>query len=233
MRLSTVIQHIKRVARYKAEILTSSRKLDDVVFTHFRNWSGLDHVNFELFKIITRELGGKPANIVETGTSAWGTDSTRYWNTYITLFGGHLTSVDIRPEAGILLKHQLSRNTDLVTSDSVDYLRKNKFNQVNVFYFDSADVDWSNPEFSIEHGLAELLAVIDDLEPNQIIIFDDTPKSHQYVEENLKPFVRRFEQEHGFTPGKGGKAIKLLMDNFEIKVLFHEYAFACRIISKK
>lgn len=233
MRLSTIINHGKRTAKYHFELKKRVDFPEELVERHFKSWSDINHVNFSLFKIIVRELAGRPAFILETGTSAYGTDSTRFWNSYIKKFGGKVISVDIRKDAGILLKYNLSKKTELVTSDSVEYLQNHHFGYVDLYYFDSADVNWASPEFSMNHGLAELLAVVDKLEAGQIVVFDDTPKSELYVENHLKHFVLEFFEKNGFFPGKGSLAQKILEEKFDLKVLHHEYAYACKIIRLK
>ena len=229
MRISTIRNHVVRVLKYRIELAWQPRSIDTLVRRHFKSWSDLNHVNFTLFEILAKELAGKPAFILETGTSAYGTDSTRFWNSYISKFGGKVISVDIRENAGIQLKYQLNRNTKLETSDSVKYLKENPYKDVDLYYFDSADVDWASPEFSINHGLQEELAIVDLLKPGTIVVFDDTPRSEKYVETHLKEIVLSYKDKHGLYPGKGSLAIKFLEDNFKIKVLHHEYAYACRI----
>jgi hypothetical protein len=232
MRLSSVINHGKRTLKYHIESVKPIQSPEELVDKHFKSWSDLNHVNFQLFKSLARELSGKPAFIVETGTSAYGTDSTRFWDSYIRKFGGKIISIDIRENAGIQLKFQLHKNTELVTSDSVKYLKNHPFDNVDLYYFDSADVDWASPEFSINHGLAELLAVVDNLKPGMVIVFDDTPKSENYVEEHLRKYVMDFQQRRGFFPGKGSLAIKMLAEKFNLQVLHHEYAYACKIMNR-
>lgn len=232
MKLASILNHSKRILKYKYELAIPNQTPESLVVRHFSFWSELDHVNFKLFKILSTELSGKPAFILETGTSAWGTDSTRFWNTYVSKFGGKVISVDLRNNAGIQLRHQLSKKTTLVTSDSVKYLKENPFTDVDLYYFDSADVDWSEPKFAIRHGLEETNAVLNLLKPGTIVVFDDTPKNENYVEEHLKEIVRVHYENEGFYPGKGPLAIRALQEVYEIEVLHHEYSFACRILSK-
>src|SRR5437763_717199 len=67
---------------------------DELVCKHFGVRGELDHVNFPSLLETLRLLGGRPALIVETGSSAWGTDSSRLFDSYIASFGGNLWSVD-------------------------------------------------------------------------------------------------------------------------------------------
>ena len=89
--LSQIFQFL---ARYRSEYKAIKyRKLRvtnplDIVTNHFKYWSSLDHPNRKAFEIVVGEINGSAANIVETGTSAWGTDSTRLWDKYVTHYGG-------------------------------------------------------------------------------------------------------------------------------------------------
>lgn len=230
MQLLSILNHASRVIKYRYELAQKNQSPEVLVKKHFKSWSDPKHVNYKLFEILAQELSGKPAFIVETGTSAWGTDSTRFWNTYTTKFGGKVISIDIRDNAGIQLKYQLNRNTQLITSDSVTFLQEHPNWNVDLYYFDSADVDWLAPDFSINHGLQELRAVADYLNPGTIVVFDDTPISEKYVEDHLKSILLNFYELHGYFPGKGPKAIAYLREKFEIQILHHEYAFAAKII---
>jgi hypothetical protein len=101
---------IKLLARnYRYQKLHVSN-IEDLIQNHFSTWSEPDHLNRQIFYLALSALAGAPARIIETGTSAWGTDSTRLWDSYIRKFGGSFTSVDIRPEASQRLKWQLSKN---------------------------------------------------------------------------------------------------------------------------
>ena len=232
MRINSIIKHLNRIIKYRLELAIPTNSVEKLVERHFKSWSDMNHVNFQLFNLLGRELGGKPAFIVETGTSAWGTDSTRFWNSYVSKYGGRVISVDIRPNAGVQLKYQLNKRTQLVTCDSVQYLRENQHKNVSLYYFDSADVDWSLPDFAIKHGLEETLAVIENLKSGTIVVFDDTPKNQEFVEEHLRETVKKFHESKGFFPGKGPLAIKALQEKYKIEVLHHEYSFACKILSR-
>jgi hypothetical protein len=133
----------------------------DIVTNHFKFWSSLDHPNRKAFSIVIEELNGAPANIVETGTSAWGTDSTRLWDNYVNHYGGSFQSVDIRSEPARRLKGQVGKRTRLVVSDSINFL-KNELpgGHIDVFFLDSWDVDWTNPLESAIHGLKEFQAIM-------------------------------------------------------------------------
>jgi hypothetical protein len=158
---------------------TESRDLDTIFKEHFKD----HHVNYDIARLVLDELKGKPLHVVETGTSAWGLDSTRLWDTYINSFGGEVYSVDIREEAGLKLIEKggkLSPHTHLYVGDSVPWLKqigstigrahereKEKMTEkeakesIDVWFLDSCDVDWNEPDSAAFHGFAELMAILD------------------------------------------------------------------------
>jgi hypothetical protein len=91
--------------------------VEDLIVRHFETWSTLDHQNRYAFVATLQNSNGQPKTIIETGTSAWGTDSTRLWDSYVRNFGGIFYSVDIRHEASDRLKWQMGTNTHLIVDD--------------------------------------------------------------------------------------------------------------------
>ena len=65
---------------------------------HYRLFSDPDHHTKPGILRVVQELGRKPAHILETGSSAWGSDSTRLWSKYVQVFGGTVWSVDLREQ---------------------------------------------------------------------------------------------------------------------------------------
>jgi len=62
--------------------------VDNLVTNHFDVWLNPSHLNVENLRIALNLLGGESAIIVETGTSAYGTDSSRLFNCYVENYGG-------------------------------------------------------------------------------------------------------------------------------------------------
>jgi len=202
----------------------------DVVANHFSYWSSIDHINRRAFEIVIGELKGAPANIIETGTSAWGTDSTRLWDSYVTNFGGMFRTVDIRPEPAERLKGQTGKSTQLVVSDSVNFLTNDIGDEnVDVFFLDSRDVDWLTPLDSAKHGLMEYKAIRNKLTGGAILFVDDTPISQDWMPQEWKSIeqiesAKKFEIEHGVFPGKGALILKEIARLPNIEILYHEYS---------
>lgn len=208
--------------------------VDELIQNHFLTWSETDHVNREIFGVALNILAGNPARIVETGTSAWGTDSTRLWDSYIRKFGGSFCSVDIRREASERLKWQLSSQSDLVVNDSVEYLSK-ELNQPADFYFlDSWDLDLNDPLPSAQHGLSEYIAIEPYLKPGNLLLIDDTPCAKRLGNpENLPRKAIDFIEQYNQLPGKGAFICEELNKKFEFEILLHDYALLIKIVKRK
>lgn len=202
----------------------------DLVEGHFQFWSSETHVNRPAFEKVIEILGCKKANIIETGTSAWGTDSTRLWDSYIRKYGGSLITIDVRRRASQLLRGQLSKSTECVISDSVSYLAQNHKLKADLYYLDSWDVDWQNPELAALHGLAEFRAIEGRLTKGNLILIDDTPKSICYIHPDYHVYALQYFNKHGVFPGKGAEIIKLLENDDRYITIFHEYAILLRMV---
>jgi hypothetical protein len=229
---SKFIQYLKR---FQSKIKTIQYQRigvlnpPDIVAKHFKYWSSLDHPNRKAFSIVINELNGAPANIVETGTSAWGTDSTRLWDNYVTHYGGTFHSVDIRSEPASRLKGQVGKRTRLVVSDSINFLKDElPRGHIDVFFLDSWDVDWSNPLASAIHGLKEFQAIVPKLNNGAILFVDDTPISQDWLPFEFQESTQKFEEEFGIFPGKGALILKELKGNSSVQILHHEYSVVMR-----
>jgi hypothetical protein len=199
-----------------------------LVDAHFRYWSSPSHVNRRAFQVTMDKLGGYPANVIETGSSAWGTNSTRFWDSYIRSFGGSLVTVDIRPDASKRLLGQLSKNSKCIVSDSVSYLTGLDATETDLYFLDSWDVDWANPEGAANHGLAEFKAIRHSLKPGALVLIDDTPASLDYIGIEFHDFSRSYLRTYGVLPGKGALVLKMVQNSDDYEILLHEYALLFR-----
>ncbi len=197
----------------------------NIVNIHFTLWSSRSHPNFMIFNQVIKMLNKSPANILETGTSAWGTDSTRLWDQYIVRYGGFFSSVDIRPQASQRLVNQKSEHTILHVGDSVEFLRTYSGPKLDFVYLDSWDVDAMDPLPSAKHALLEFQACRSVMNPGCLILIDDTPRKGW----NL---VYDLDGEHGARSeenlGKGSLILREIANSSEFKVLQHEYALLLR-----
>lgn len=200
---------------------------DQLVDIHFRAWSQTDHQNREGLRLALEALDNKQAIIIETGTSAHGTDSSRLFDSYVTRFGGTFFSVDINPRPRIMLTFQHSRKSKFIVSDSLKFLdefRKNStVEKVDLVYLDSWDVDWSNPIDSAIHGYREYQKIKGLLKPGSILVIDDTPRTLHWIPIEFHKVAQEYKNSNGMYPGKGALIFKELEDNLIAKKIWHEY----------
>jgi hypothetical protein len=200
---------------------------------HFFSRSELNHICRRGLVFALNKLEKKSAIIVETGTSAWGTDSTRLWSLYIGSFGGTLHSVDVRKQPSETFGNA-DTNVKLYVDDSINFL--NNFNQyeknkIDLLYLDSFDIDWENPEPAMNHGLNEFRTAEKYLKPNAIIVIDDTPDNLNWIPESAHFISRKIYAKCGELPGKGALVlaeIKKLPEKYEI--IYHSYNLVIRKI---
>jgi hypothetical protein len=174
---------------------------------HFRLRSSVTHVNYDSMCYVIEALGGHPQTILETGMSAWGTDSTRLFDSYVRSFGGRLWSVDIEPERVRRLAPRVGPRTTLVCDDSVAFLARwvseHGDEPAGLVYLDSWDVDFAAPLPAAEHCLRELTAVTPALQHGSILLIDDSPGGPEHVPEHARAEAQSLFAELGVWPGKG------------------------------
>jgi len=200
--------------------------VDSLVDAHFARWSEIGHQNRSGLQIALQNIDKRNASIVETGTSAYGTDSSRLFDSFVRSFGGKFFSVDINKYPSNRLKFAKSRNTKFFVMDSVDFLSNleqlTAVGKVNLFYLDSWDVDWANPLASAEHGRKEMKAIKHHLSQGTILVIDDTPASIEWIPEEGKAAANRFKEEFGVLPGKGA-FFREVLSGLEFSILHHDY----------
>jgi hypothetical protein len=125
-----LVSYHSYVAGFDGEIKEEVSKLVEDHFSKAKTKE--QHPNAVPVEKILGSLKGKPLHAIETGTSAWGLDSTRLFDDYIRKYGGFVNSVDIRPKAGELLlaKGPLSNGTHLHVGDSVKWLKEGMFQAI-------------------------------------------------------------------------------------------------------
>lgn len=206
----------------------ASASVEELVASHFTTFSHVDHPCLSTLSLALRILNGKPANILETGSSAWGTNSSLLFDGYVNSFGGSFETVDIRLQPCITLRKLCTSHTKLNCDDSVSFLKRKALNdeKYDLVYLDSWDVDWANPVPSALHGLNEFFAISSCLKEGCILLVDDTP-ANPPIMERVQPFhvknLVAFHNEFGFYPGKGSLIKQLLLSAGRGKQLAHEY----------
>ena len=178
-----------------------------LVRDHFAQRSSLEHINYSSMRDTIALLGGQPQVILETGSSAWGTDSTRLWDAYVRSFGGELWSVDLREEPRERLRGLVGRHTRLVCDDSVAFLgtwaADHPGVQAGLVYLDSYDVDFTDPMPAAEHCVAELAAALPTLGPGSLVLVDDSPGTREDMPEEWRDTGDAVFERLGLWPGKG------------------------------
>lgn len=200
--------------------------VDSLVEAHFARWSDSNHQNREGLNIALRSMDRAEASIVETGTSAYGTDSSRLFDAFVRSFGGKFFSVDINTYPSNRLKFAKSRDTNFFVMDSVDFLNRledlTKVKTVSLFYLDSWDVDWANPLASADHGRNEMIAIKSHISRGTILVIDDTPATMKWIPEEGREAAIRFQNEFGVLPGEGAFFKEVLKD-LDFSILYHNY----------
>jgi hypothetical protein len=191
--------------------------LDELITSHFKHYSESTHICRPTLTEALKRLEGRAATIVETGSSAWGTNSSLLFDAYVNKYGGTFETVDIRVAPSAVLQNLCSPRTTLYRDDSVSFLKKwgdiNPNKKIDLLYLDSWDVNWQNPNPSALHGLAELLAIFENLKEGSLLLVDDTPidgSCFLSAQVQIDDF-NDYQKAYTFTPGKGA-LIKLILN---------------------
>jgi hypothetical protein len=165
--------------------------------------------------------------ILETGSSAWGTDSSRLFDAYVATFGGNLWTVDIRLEPMRELRDGVSSKTTLICDDSVRFLERwvaqNPQRKADLVYLDSWDLEVEAPVPAGMHGLAEFFAVSPALGEGSLLLIDDTPGDLDWYPEHMRPAAEEFHSSYGLLPGKGMLVDLYLQTRADVTKVHHRY----------
>lgn len=208
--------------------------IKELVADHFANYSDPDHPCRATLTMALEMLACRPATIVETGSAAWGTNSSLLFDAYVNSFGGTFASVDIRAEPSIALSKSCTNLSRFYCGDSVDFLKTLERGNsiIDLLYLDSWDVDWEDPLPSAIHGLHEFLTVFPALRPGSVVLIDDTPanESHMAAAQptKIESFIA-FRDKFGFAPGKGSLVKQWLIDRAIGREMRHEYQLLWQI----
>lgn len=203
--------------------------VNDLVNFHFKKFSSTDHPCRETMLMALEHLNGSPAVIVETGSSAWGTNSSLLFDSYVNSFGGTFKSVDIRVKPMLTLSLKCSKKAFFYCDDSISFLKKISLgnDKVDLYYLDSWDVDWDDPMPSAIHGFREFITIYPLLSKSGgLLLIDDTPKDRNVMLKVHKHKVNEYSfflRKYGFAPGKGALVKKFLEENMNVQLLAHDY----------
>ena len=210
---------------------------ESLVEAHFKSFSTLEHPCRGTLTLALEMLDRRSSVLLETGSSAWGTNSSLLFDSYVNSFGGLFQSVDIRAEPMYTLSAKCSPHSTFFCDDSVAFLHKytKRTAKIDLAYLDSWDVDFENPLPSAIHGLHEFLVILPLLrERGGLLLIDDTPVDsnvmHKVQPQHLSGY-EYFLSKHGFPPGKGALVKEYLIRNGIGRQVAHDYQllwqFAC------
>jgi len=120
--------------------------------------------------------------IIETGTYREENNftgdgcSTLLFDNYVNDRGGNVISIDIDPKACALASANTSNLTEVIESDSVEFLGTLRGN-VTLLYLDSYNIqNWQDDWAPAAHHLKELFAAKDIIQHDTLIVIDDNIK---------------------------------------------------------
>lgn len=208
-----------------------AQDVDSLVSQHFCNIGELQHPSRGTLHHALRLLDGRPAQILETGTAAWGTKSTILFASYVETFGGKVMTIDTRLEPALATFRTVPNSVSYLIGDSARVLKRPDAREfassADLVYLDSWDVDAEDPYASAVHGVAEFIAIADRLKRGAMVLIDDTPVSRDSWSEEL-PSMVAFSRAWGVPMGKGSLVRKLVEGSPGFEVLMHEYQLLLR-----
>lgn len=202
-------------------------------------WRHVCHYSFQRLLLELATLD-RPLKIVETGSSAHGTNSSKLFFGIVDLLGGDFDTVDLNPDTTkrvqALLETdfpQLANRARCHNGDSVDFIRQFK-GAIDVAYLDSYDLYPGIFRESEQHGLAEFDGIVDKLSDTAYVLIDDTPRTRGIFEKmNDAAFMSAVDEHvrsHGYLPGKGALVLKAIMNDSRFTVLYHEYQLLIKFV---
>ncbi len=179
-------------------------------------------------------LDKRAAIIVDVGTSAGPTNSTRLRALYTGSFGGRLYSVGIHEEPSQTFGN-LGVNINLYVEDSIVFLNGLNWyekSKIDLIYLDSFDIGREEPEPAIENGLREFKSIDKYLKPNSIVVNDDTPDNLKWIPSTAHLDAKEMYLKYGELPGKGVLTLAEARNSPEkYEILYHSYNLVSRKIS--
>lgn len=195
------------------------------------------HVNYFTFKqafqlayqyLVEENI---PIKVLETGSAAYGTESSKIFAAFVNTFGGSFDTIDMNPTTTAAITDYIKSNyPNLIgtsircwNGDSVKFI-KNFNTTANLVYLDSYDLAPERYLESAQHGLNELNALARKLEDTAIILIDDTPSTREILfKVSGTQTADEYVAQHGRMPGKGELILKAIMHDRRFTVITHQY----------
>jgi len=223
--------HNEQIAKYQ--------NINEIVLNHFEFIKNKNHPCKETFMhaLLTFEKnfsGSDNILIVETGSSAWGVNSSILLDSVSNYMKCNFETVDIRINPLLRLYKIVSNRTILHVDDSIKFLKKSavKNKKIGFLYLDSCDVDWKYPEKSAVHGLNEFIEALPCLQSGSVVLIDDTPidlNELSYVSRDAAIDYESSKKERLGIGGKGALVKNYVEVNKIGKTIFHKYQLLIEI----
>jgi hypothetical protein len=200
----------------------------------------LTHINYPTFKVLCERMARlERLSIVETGSSAYGTNSSALFARIVARCGGSFTTIDINPQAtanALQLFRALgcTERCTAICGDSVSTLRT-LGQTFNVAYLDSYDL---TPDYFVQseqHGLAEFQTLLESRlldAAESYILIDDTPRTIEIFASQVDDYYLHKAREHvvryGRLPGKGALVAAAVRRSTGFEILSWEYQLLLR-----
>lgn len=177
------------------------------------------------------------ARFFESGSSAYGADSTRLLSKVAASIGCGFDTVDLNPDTAkrasdiIAQQDPQHRTQNAHCSDSVAFLQNSPHNYCFA-YLDSFDLVPGSYGEAAQHGLKEFLSLKDKLTPGAVVLIDDTPKCTNtfrvFQGKEQEQRATEWLNEHGSMPGKGADVLAWVRRNTGFDVLEWGYQLVLR-----
>ena len=97
--------------------------LEELIDFHFRTYSEINHINKEMFTKLLNNFDRTKLNILETGSSAHGTNSSMLFINYVKKFGGSFKTVDINSDIKSKFNHLIIDNIEFYKNYPIQFLK--------------------------------------------------------------------------------------------------------------
>jgi len=229
----TLVRGKPRRGAAQREVCSSVK---DVIDTHFGSYADREHPCKTTLSRALHILGGKRAVIIETGSSAWGSNSSMLFDLYVSSFGGSFDSVDLRAEPSFTLSRKCSSRSRFWVGDSCDWissLSDEILESPDLVYLDSWDVNPVCPVDSAMHGLSEFIRLIPFLRAGSLVLIDDTPVDYDTARmvqgDRWASDWLESSKRFGFPPGKGSLVLRYIRGLSGFEVVEHKYQLLIRV----
>ena len=130
----------RRIAKYWILKSRYQDSIQEICDNHFRYWSFENHINRPGLTKGALALQAQNPIIFETGTSAYGVDSSRLFDRIASHLSGIFILVDINPQPKRSLSFQYSKRSKFFVGDSVTFIKSTLpklVDHVDLCYLDS------------------------------------------------------------------------------------------------